>query len=137
MGPQAGLSALGLGSGVLTMGFVRREGIVLLLAVLVLSALVGACEGPAWENDPDVQAVRTACAGLRKMEHYSCVEDAAVERLNPDVCHLIAAGLDDLCLQAVYEAAGDPAICAEMYLRGAKENCRTWYANPTPRLDQP
>lgn len=111
----------------------KQLGARLVLAVVFLSA---ACRGPTWEEDPDVRAARIACAGLRAHEHYTCVEDQATTRLNPDICHLAVAGLDGLCLQAVYEAADDPSICDHIFLKEMTDRCRDWYAWPgaRPRL---
>lgn len=88
--------------------------------------------GPEWELDPDVQGARTACAGLRRKEHATCVEREAVARVNPEVCHLAGIAVDDACLQAVYEVADNPGICDRVYLEGAASNCQAWYANHTP-----
>jgi hypothetical protein len=108
------------------------------LVVLVGGLLLVASCGPEWELDPDVQGARTACAGLRRKEHTTCVEQEAVARLNPDVCHLAGIAVDSACLQAVYEAADDPGICDRVYLQGAASNCRAWYADrtPEPRLGE-
>jgi len=94
-----------------------------------LAALAGC--GPEWENDPDVQGARIACAGLRKGEHFYCVEQEAVARLSPNVCRLAGIALDGVCLQSVYETAGDPAICEQIYLRAVVPNCQAWYAQRT------
>ena len=110
-----------------------RKQIWMLLTGLIFGLLLTACQGPAWEDAPNVQAARIACAGLRKSEHYVCIEEQAAARLDPDVCHLAGAGLDDLCLQAVYEAADDPAICDRLYLKGTDANCREWVAQPEPK----
>jgi hypothetical protein len=101
------------------------------LLILTLSLLVIPGCGPVWEDDADVKGARIACAGLRKAEHNECVEREAVARINPDVCHLAGIAVDDACLQAVYRAAGDPAICDRIYLRGALANCQAWYAGHT------
>jgi hypothetical protein len=110
------------------MDFFHRARLVWLLAGLVLALLAVACEAPDWETDPDVQAARVACAGLKKAEHFGCVEREAVGSLNPDVCRLAGIALDDACLQAVYEAAGDPTICDRIYLKSVVPDCRAWYA---------
>ncbi|MGD8466059.1 MAG: hypothetical protein PVI09_19545 [Anaerolineae bacterium] len=98
-----------------------------LLIVGLLSIPLVACAGPAWESHPDVQQARIACAGLRRAEHLDCIEEQAVASLNPAVCHLVAASLDTLCLRAVYEAAGDAAICEQIYLPEVKEACQAWF----------
>lgn len=85
---------------------------VILGVVLVLAA----CGAEAWEQDPAVQAVKKACRSLDEENQYTCVERHAVESLNPDVCRLGGIWIDDTCLQAVYEAANDPAICDRLYL---------------------
>ncbi|MBC8445571.1 MAG: transposase, partial [Chloroflexi bacterium] len=51
------------------------------------------------------------------------------ERLNPDVCRLAGMWVDDMCLQAVYEAADDPTICDRLYLEGVRPTCRAYYAS--------
>jgi hypothetical protein len=51
-----------------------------------------------------------------------------VETLNPNVCRLAGIWVDDMRLQAVYEAAGDPAICDQLYLEGVRPTCRAYYA---------
>lgn len=104
-----------------------------MFAVLIAAALLAGCRGPAWEQVPDVQAARIACAGLRASEHFGCVEEQATSRMNPDVCHLALAGLDSLCLQAVYEASVDPSICDHIYLKETAADCREWFALPESR----
>jgi hypothetical protein len=99
-------------------------GPVLLWTIL----LVVACEPEAWEQDPAAQAVQVACKGLDEGERYDCIERHAVETLNPDVCRLVGIWIDDMCLQAVYQAADDPAICEQLYLEGVRPTCRAYYA---------
>jgi WD40 repeat protein len=103
-----------------------RKWIVLLL--ILLATLLTGCGAEAWERDPDVQAAKAACKGSGKELDYACIERHAVESLNPDVCRLAGIAIDDMCLQAVYEAAGDPAICERIYLRGVRPNCQAYYA---------
>ncbi len=99
------------------------------LSVLVfLGIFLAGCGAKAWERDPAVQAAKKACKGLDKQLFYPCVERHAVESLNPDVCRLASIWIDDMCLQAVYEAADDPAICERLYLEGVRPTCRAYYA---------
>jgi hypothetical protein len=96
--------------------------------LLVLALLLVGCGAQAWERDPGVQAAKQACTGLGQGETYDCIERRAVESLNPDLCRLAGKWIDDMCLQAVYEAAGDPAICEQIYLAGVRPTCRAYYA---------
>jgi len=96
----------------------------LILAGLLLLA---ACGPAAWEQDPAVQVARKACKQLDEGHRYACVERHAVESLNPDVCRLAGIWVDDMCLQAVYEAADDPTICEQLYLEGVRPTCRAYY----------
>ncbi|MCL7453404.1 MAG: hypothetical protein M8467_10195 [Anaerolineae bacterium] len=114
-----------------------RTWIVLLL--ILPTTLLTSCGAEPWERDPDVQATKAACKGSGKELDYACIERHAVETLNPDVCRLAGIAIDDMCLQAVYEAAGDPAICERIYLRGVQPNCQAYYAaraapSPSPRV---
>jgi len=79
----------------------------MIAAVISLLLLTG-CRGPVWEQSPDVQAARIACAGLRASEHFVCVEEQATARMNPDVCHLA-------------------------YLEDTATDCREWFALPESR----
>lgn len=106
----------------------------LILAGLAL--LLAACGPEAWEQDPDVQATKQACKRLDEGERYACIERHAVESLNPDVCRLAGIWIDDMCLQAVYEAANDPAICEQLYLDGVRPNCRAYYSEAAALLLQ-
>ena len=106
------------------MGNSRRKLVLLLIS---LAALLTACGPEAWERDPQVQAAKAACKGLGGWEDYACIERHAVETLNPDICRLAGIAIDDMCLQAVYEAADDPAICERIYLQGVRPNCRAYY----------
>jgi hypothetical protein len=99
------------------------------ILVLCLGMLMLAGCGPEWESDPDVEGARIACAGLRRVEHTTCITWEAVARQNPDVCHLSGLALDSACLQAVYRAASNPAICVRVYHSATAEECRTWYAD--------
>lgn len=103
----------------------------LILPVLV-TLLATACASRAWRFDPDGQAARAACGTLPAGDRYSCVEREAIRSLNPNVCRLAGKWIGDACLQAVYEAAGDPTICGRIYVRGVVTNCQAWYARPIP-----
>jgi hypothetical protein len=100
----------------------------LLFSMLWTVLCLTACRPEPWERDPDVEAAKKACKVLDQGEDYDCVERHAVETLNPDVCRLVGIWIDDMCLQAVYEAADDPAICERLYLEGVRPTCRAYYA---------
>ena len=101
--------------------------------LLSLLMLLAGCAPQPWKQDPDVQAAKRDCAGLPQGEHYSCIERQAVASLNPDVCHLAGMWVDDMCLQAVYEAADDPTICDRLYLSGVVPNCHAYYTTRSPK----
>ena len=65
------------------------------IAVLLSAFLLAACTGPAWKQNPDMQAARAACAGLPEAERYACIERHATECLNPDVCRLAGTVVDN------------------------------------------
>jgi hypothetical protein len=96
--------------------------------------LLAACGPEAWKQDADVRAAKAGCAGLPETQHYACIERHAVASLNPDVCRLAGIWVDDMCLQVVYEAASDPAICDHLYLEGVRPNCRAYHAARAPTL---
>jgi hypothetical protein len=110
----------------------------LINGVLALTGalLVTACTSRSWKQDPEVQAARRACKGLDDAGQYACVERQAVETLDPDVCRLAGMWIDDMCLQAVFEAAGDPAICDRLYLKGVRPLCNSYYAQRSIELRQ-
>jgi len=60
----------------------------------------------------------------------ACIERHAVASLNPDVCRLASVWVDDACLQSIYQAADDPAICDQLYLKGVRPTCRAYYQRP-------
>jgi hypothetical protein len=99
----------------------------LALAILCSLPFLEACGPEPWQRDRDVQAADEVCRGLEG-DRYACIERHAVETLNPDVCRLAGIWIDDMCLQAVYEAAADPAICDQLYLEGVRPTCRAYYA---------
>jgi Tol biopolymer transport system component len=96
-------------------------------ALLLGMLLLGGCGPHSWRSDARLQAVRKACQGLDDMARYDCIEIHAVTSLDPDLCRLAGIWIDDMCLQAVYEAAGDPAICEQIYLKGVRPTCRAYY----------
>ena len=100
------------------------------MAGSALALLLAGCLSPrpAAQADPAVQAARRACASLPETERYPCIEQQAVQALEPEVCRLAGIAIEDACLQAVYEAAADPSICERLYLRGVRPNCRDTYA---------
>lgn len=98
--------------------------------LLVLLVLLAACAPQPWKQHPDVQTAKMDCAGLPQGEHHACIERYAVASLNPDVCRLVSTWVDDMCLQTVYEAAGDPAICDRLYRPGVAQTCRAYYRRP-------
>jgi hypothetical protein len=100
------------------------RGLLALAGLLFLAA----CASLGWKRDPEVRAAKRACQGLGEAERYTCVERHAVEKLDPDICRLTGIWIDDMCLQAVYEAANDPAICDRLYLEGVRPLCRAFYA---------
>lgn len=106
--------------------------LTLFLLLLLIAFVLAACtDDSTWRNDPAVVAARDACQSQSGVD-YDCIERQAVTALNPEICQLAGIGIDDMCLQAVYEAAGDPSICNRIYLRGVVPNCRTYYARHTP-----
>jgi len=102
-------------------------------ALLFLGAVLAACTRSLWQNDPAVEAARKACQSASGID-YNCVERQAVNAMNPDICRLLGIAVDDACLQTVYEAANDPAICDRIYLPGVVPNCRAFYARFTPQV---
>jgi len=101
------------------------------LLLLLVAGVLAACTDSTWRHDPAVQAARKAC-GSGSSADYACIEATAVASLNPEICRLVGIYIDDMCLQAVYEAADDPAICERIYLQGVVPNCRAYYAHYTP-----
>lgn len=102
---------------------------VLLILIVVLVTLFSLVRNrPAWRDDSDVQQAEAACYSLDEAERYACIEQQAVASLNPDVCRLANKFIDDMCLQMVYEAADDPAICEQLYLESVRPNCEAFYA---------
>ena len=98
--------------------------------LLVLLVLLVGCAPQPWKQDPDVQAAKQDCAGLPQGEHYVCIERHAVTSLDPEVCRLASVWVDDACLQAVYQAADDPATCERLYRPGVAKTCRAYYQRP-------
>ena len=103
---------------------------------LILLILLAACADSAWQRDPAVKTAREAC-GSGPSADYDCIEGAAVTALNPEICRLAGISIDDMCLQAVYEAADDPSICDRIYLSGVVPNCRAYYAQQTLATTSP
>jgi len=99
-------------------------------AFYLITTLLVACAQQSWKQDPDVQAARRDCDGLEQEKQYACIERHAVDSLNPDVCRLVGIWIDDMCLQAVYQAADDPTICDRLYLEGVRPACRDYYQQP-------
>ena len=74
---------------------------------------------------------------VRKRLHYYSIEAGACQvrvrkRLHTFVERAAVRGkivlmAGDMCLQAVYEAAADPAICERLYLEGVRPACRAYY----------
>ena len=102
------------------------------LSILILLAVVLAACAPvaAPGNDPALAAVRRACADLPDRGREQCIVDQAAQALNPEICRLLNIYIDDWCLQVVYEAADDPAICDRLYLPGIRPTCHAYYADP-------
>lgn len=98
--------------------------------LLVLVPMLAACARRPWKRDPDVQAAHRDCDDLPEGERYTCIERHAVEALNPHVCRVVSKWIDDMCLQAVYQAADDPKTCEQLYLKGVRPTCRDYYRRP-------
>jgi len=112
----------------------------LLAGLIVLAVLLTACVPlPTPGDTSDLSAARSACTGLPDPERTQCIVDRATQALNPDICSLLGIAVDDMCLQAVYEAADDPAICDRLCLEEIRPTCRACYADPgrVPRLLTP
>ncbi len=102
--------------------------LVIGVTAVFLIFLTACTDHPAWRDDSDVQQAEAACHSLDEAERYACIEQQAVASLNPDVCRLANKFIDDMCLQMVYEAADDPAICEQLYLESVRPNCEAFYA---------
>jgi hypothetical protein len=112
------------------MGSRSRPILCVTIWLSLLSFLAG-CANLTWQVDPEVEAARKTCVSGSDAD-YNCIEEAAVAASNPDICRLVGIYIDDMCLQTVYEAAQDPAICDRIYLQGVVPNCRAYYAHFTP-----
>lgn len=110
----------------------RSRSLLLSLAIALNLALLAACfaRPPLQSEDPDVRAARAACQAMPEADRFACIEQQAVASRNPDVCRLLGIAVDDACLQSVYEAANDPAICDRLYLPGVVPTCKAYYADP-------
>lgn len=106
----------------------------LYVLILLIAAALAACAEAGWQDDPAIAAARKACQSDSGVD-YACVEHQAVEALNPEICRLAGIGVDDMCLQMVYEAAYDPTICDRIYLPGVVPNCRAYYTRFTPPIE--
>jgi len=110
--------------------------LILFLLLLLVPGVLAACTDSTWRHDPSVEAASNACRSQSGVD-YDCVEQAAIAALNPEICRLVGISIDDMCLQAVYEAAADPSICDRIYLQGVVPNCRAYYAQHTPASTPP
>ena len=126
---------------VLSWSIARPSQIIGLAVALSFALLAAACSArpPLRSEDPQVQAAQQACKDVPDPERFACIEQQAIATLNPEVCRLLGIAVDDACLQAVYEAADDPAICDRLYLPGVVPTCKAYYADPNrvPRLLTP
>lgn len=126
---------------VLSWSIARPAQLIGLAVALSIALLAAACSArpPLQSDDPQVQAAQQDCKDIPGPEHFVCIEQHAIATLNPEVCRLLGIAVDDACLQAVYEAANDPAICDRLYLPGVVPTCKAYYANPNrvPRLLTP
>ena len=106
---------------------IRLSGMILIAAL----ALAGCSARPPLQSaNPQVQAARQACRDVPNKQRYACIEQQAIATLDPEVCRLLGIAEDDACLQAVYEAADDPAICERLYLSSMVPTCMAYYADP-------
>lgn len=108
----------------------RRFVAVAMLAGLALLAAGCSARPPLQSANPQVQAARQACQDTPDEARYACIEQQAIATLDPDICRLLGIAEDDACLQAVYEAADEPAICDRLYLPGIVPTCQAYYADP-------
>jgi len=126
---------------VLSWSIARPSHIIGLAVALSFALLAAACSArpPLRLDDPQVRATRQSCKEVPDSDRFACIEQQAIVTLNPEVCRLLGIAVDDACLQAVYEAADDPAICDRLYLPFVVPTCKAYYANPNrvPRLLTP
>jgi len=115
----------------------RRITFTLLVSLALF--FVACSSPPLFSSDPNVEAARRACQDAPEIDRFTCVEQQAIATLDPEVCRLLGIAVDDACLQSVYEAADDPAICDRLYLPGVVPTCKAYYADPNrvPRLLTP
>ena len=106
------------------------------ILLLLIADVLASCTDSTWRHDPAVEAASNACRSPSGVD-YNCVEQAAVAALNPEICRLVGIYIDDMCLQAVYEAADDPTICNRIYLQGVVPNCRAYFARRTTSFTLP
>lgn len=108
---------------------IRHSGFPL-IGLLMVVLLLATCAPQPWKQDLEVQAAKRDCIGLTEEKRYACIEHHAAATLNPNVCRLAGMWVDDMCLQAVYQAANDPTICDRLYLKGVRPTCRAYYRRP-------
>jgi hypothetical protein len=104
--------------------------------LLIAGLLLAGCGALSWRQDPAVRAADQACREPGQTDRYACIELNALQSLNPEICRLAGIAVHDMCLQAVYQAADDPAVCEQLYLQGVRPTCRAYYQSRA-RLGEP
>lgn len=81
---------------------------------------------PDIQSDPDVQLARRSCRNISG-DKFDCCVQYAIEYENPNICALTSIFVDDVCLDEVWRAVGDPSICERIYLESVRPNCRAYF----------
>lgn len=59
---------------------------------------------------------------------YSCVKNESVTRKSVKPCYILNAGLNDMCIEEVYQSTNDKSLCADILESGIKGNCEEYFS---------
>lgn len=115
-------------------GFLVIFGLAVIAVVVYLSYLLFLYTKPnPWLSDPiirsnpEVQRAKVTCQS--SAGHFDCVVEQAIQFENPNICALTSIFVDDACLDQVWRAVNDPAICDQLYLEPTRPNCAEYFQN--------
>lgn len=58
---------------------------------------------------------------------YTCVKSESIKMKSVKPCYLLDAGINDACIEGVYQAVGDRSLCTDIFESGIRNNCEKFF----------
>ncbi len=96
------------------------------LAIVLVTTLVGIVSFLYIQKNSLKNEVVRVCR--RQSDIYSCVKNESIKHKSVKPCYILNAGINDKCVEEVYQTIGDKMLCGDILESGIKANCEAYFS---------